>query len=68
MAEQQAISELVDEKQAAEILGISVSWLRKRRWNRLPPEYVKLGAAVRYSVDDLRRFLESRRVGTIAER
>jgi hypothetical protein len=61
-------SELVDEKRAAQILGITPGtlgvWRCVRRY-KLP--YVKIGRAVRYRVEDLERFIESRTVGGTAE-
>ena len=54
---------VVDEKQAAEYLGLSVSLLRKWRVNREGgPVYIKIGRAVRYSTEDLDGFLQARRV------
>lgn len=61
-------SELVNEKRAAEILGITPGtlgvWRCRRRYD-LP--YVKIGAAVRYRMADLERFIESRTVSASAE-
>ena len=54
---------VVDEKQAAEYLGLSVSLLRKWRVKRDGgPVYIKIGRAVRYSTEDLDGFLQARRV------
>ena len=61
-------SPLVDEKRAAEILGITPGTLsvwRCVRTYRLP--YTKIGRAVRYRVEDLEQFIESRTVGASAE-
>ncbi|MCE5267216.1 MAG: helix-turn-helix domain-containing protein [Planctomycetaceae bacterium] len=61
-------SPLVDEKRAAEILGITPGtlsvWRCVRRYN-LP--YTKIGRAVRYRVEDLEAFVRSRTVGGAAE-
>jgi hypothetical protein len=56
------ISPIVSENEAARILGLSVHTLRARRFKGLPPEYLKLGKAVRYQREALERFLESCRV------
>ena len=60
-------SALVDEKQAAEILGITAGtlsvWRCVRRYD-LP--YVKVGRAVRYRLSDLEAFARSRTVGRAA--
>lgn len=54
---------LVDEKRAAEILGITPGTLSVWRCvRRYPLPYSKIGRAVRYSVADLERFIESRTV------
>jgi len=55
----------LNEAEAANYLGISVSALRKSRMNGPranhlpPPPYVKLGRRVIYRAADLARFLES---------
>jgi predicted DNA-binding transcriptional regulator AlpA len=48
---------LVDEKAAAQRLGLSVSTLRRRRLLRQTPTFVKLGARVLYQAEDLSRFV-----------
>ena len=54
---------VMDEKQAAAQLGVSVSLLRKWRVNRDGgPVYLKIGRAVRYSTEDLDAFLQANRV------
>jgi predicted site-specific integrase-resolvase len=55
---------LVDEKQAAQILAVAPATLRVWRCTgRVPLRYVKVGSAVRYRIDDLTRFIESRTRG-----
>jgi len=55
---------LVDEKVAAEILGVTPGtlsvWRCTRRYNL---DFVKVGRAVRYRVKDLERFISDRTVG-----
>ena len=57
-------STLVDEKRAAEILGITPGtlgvWRCVRRY-RLP--YTKIGRSVRYRIEDLEKFIADRTVG-----
>ena len=61
-------SPLVDEKQAAEILGITPGTLSVWRCvRRYPLPYSKIGRAVRYRVEDLERFIEQRTVGASTE-
>lgn len=49
---------LLDEKEAADYLGMTVKFLQARRWKRLPPNYCKIGSACRYRRDDLDSFIE----------
>lgn len=39
---------LLTEHQVAELLKVSVATIRRRRLLRQPPDYLKLGASVRY--------------------
>lgn len=48
---------LLTETQAAEILRVSPRTLQGWRHRGEGPPYVKMGAAVRYRRDDLRRFI-----------
>ena len=52
---------LLDESEAASLLGLSVKTLRRWRWAGHPPRFIKLGGAVRYDMTDLRAFKESGR-------
>jgi len=60
--------DLMTEKAAAELIGMSTAFLRAGRLhgvlgNRTPaPPHMKLGRAVRYSRADLDRWLADRRV------
>lgn len=58
-------SRLITEREAAEMLGLSVSTLRARRFKMLPPEYVKIGRAVRYDTAALVAYIESCRVRVV---
>lgn len=60
----QGTSGLVAEREAARLLGISVAYLRRARLAHVGPPFYRIGRAVRYSADDLRGWLESRRFGT----
>ena len=52
---------LLDTKQLAEWLGVSVQWLEIGRCNRYGPPYKRLGQkAIRYRVGDVLRWLEER--------
>lgn len=53
---------LVNETEAARILGLSVKTLRRWRWAGRGPAYRKIGSAVRYHPDeDLAAFVEAAR-------
>lgn len=56
---------LVDELQAASMLGISQRTFWDYR-NRGEIPIVRIGRLVRFSVDDLRKFIESKRVGSLS--
>jgi hypothetical protein len=66
--------EFVDEKQAAEYVGMSVAFLRRGRiqgtlGNRTPsPPFYKKGTRVQYSRADLDLWLATRRVDPAARR
>ena len=53
---------MIDTAEAAELLGVSTGWLRRRRCAGLGPAYIKLGGRVRYDVEDLTNFLLANRV------
>jgi len=53
---------LVNEKEAARLLGLSVITLRNYRHQRRGPIYYKLGRSVRYSLKDIMEFVEQRRI------
>lgn len=51
--------DLVDETEAAAILGCAVQTLRNYRWRGLPPRFRKIGKRmVRYHRTDLAAFIE----------
>jgi hypothetical protein len=52
---------LLNEHEAAEILGLSVKTLRRWRWAREGVAWIKLGSAVRYAPADLQAFTEAGR-------
>ena len=55
----------VAERDAAEYVGLSTSFLRASRLGRCDgPPYVRAGRAVRYLTSDLDRWLDERRVET----
>jgi hypothetical protein len=56
------ITNLLDEKKTAEILGLSVQTLRNDRATLRRIPYVKIGKSVRYRPEDLAELIEAHRV------
>ena len=54
---------LLDEHGIAEALGVSVATVRRWRLLKRGPKFLKVGASVRYSAEDLRAWLASRPTG-----
>ena len=52
---------LIDEHEAARILGLSVKTIRRWRWAGQGPRFCKFGSAVRYDTVDLADFINSAR-------
>jgi predicted DNA-binding transcriptional regulator AlpA len=55
---------LLNEHEVAALLNVSVATIRRRRLFRQPPDWVKLGASVRYTRAAVDRVIESSRVRT----
>jgi predicted DNA-binding transcriptional regulator AlpA len=53
---------LIDEKEAARYLRLSVQTLRNWRAQHRPPNYVRLGRAIRYDIAELEDFIRESRV------
>jgi len=52
------------EKQVSEITGRALQTLRNERFLGKGIPYVKVGRSVRYSLEDVVEFMESRKIGT----
>ena len=57
------LTNLLDDRKVAELLGVSVASVRRWRLLRQGPKYLKIGAAVRYRPEDVSAWLESRPSG-----
>ena len=57
--------DLLNEREAAKVLRISVQLLRKWRANGAGPQLIKLGKCVRYSSDDIEQYISSQRSATV---
>lgn len=55
---------MLDERQAAQLLGLSPATLRRWRCDRQGPAYIKAGRAVHYTREDIDRWLLRQRVLT----
>jgi excisionase family DNA binding protein len=53
--------------EAGKYLGLSISTLNKLRCSGGGPPFLKFGRAVRYNPDDLKEWLDSRRVRSTSE-
>lgn len=53
---------MLNETQAAEMIGLKVNTMRTRRARKQAPIYFKIGGKVYYDVKDLKEFMESGRV------
>jgi len=58
---------LLTPKEAAPVLGLSVSWLAKARLRGDGPRFVKIGHAVRYPLSYLRDYIRSRTRSSTSE-
>ena len=52
---------LVDEREAAEVLGLKIATLRRWRWAGSSLPFIRIGRAIRYSPSDLQAFIEAGR-------
>ena len=65
------VERLLPTRDAAKILGVSSGWLERKRWEGLPPSYVRVGGptgrAVRYRETDLLAYIEENVVAGTAK-
>lgn len=48
----------LNEEEAARVVGVTVATLRKWRWERKQPTFLKVGRLVKYRLSDLHAFLD----------
>jgi len=53
------LQELLTEHEVARLLKVSVATIRRRRLFHQPPDFVKLGASVRYKREAIQRLIDS---------
>ena len=61
MATRSSPPAMVNEYEAARVLGLSVKTLRRWRWAGKPPSFVKIGSAVRYEPAELQALIDAGR-------
>ncbi|MCH8238996.1 MAG: helix-turn-helix domain-containing protein [Proteobacteria bacterium] len=59
---------LLTELEAAALLSVKPTTLRRWRWAGHPPRFIKIGAAVRYDPEDLQNFIEAGRRSSTSDR
>lgn len=57
------LTELLTERDVARIIAMSVATVRRLRWLRQPPRWVKIGSAVRYRPEDISAWLAAQPTG-----
>lgn len=54
--------EFLTEREVSELTGRALSTLRNDRWLRKGFPYTRIGRSIRYSLRDIRDFMEERRI------
>lgn len=54
-----SLQDLLTEHEVAKLLKVSVATIRRRRLFRQPPDFVKIGASVRYRREAIQRLIDS---------
>ena len=60
---QNTLEDSLNEYDVARVCGLSVASVRRWRFRKKGPRYLKIGAAVRYKRQDVSAWLESRPTG-----
>jgi predicted DNA-binding transcriptional regulator AlpA len=58
MATPNTLEELLTEHDVSRLLKVSVATIRRRRLLRQPPEWLKIGASVRYTRASIERLIQ----------
>lgn len=56
---QTPVETLLTEHDVANLLNVSVATIRRRRLFCQPPEFIKIGASVRYRPESIKRLIET---------
>jgi len=57
-------NKLLNQKEVAEMIGMSEAWLEQARFKKTGLPWVKIGRSVRYRVSDVQHFIESNVIGS----
>lgn len=57
--EHSTLEALLNEHEVANLLNVSIATIRRRRLYRQPPDFVKIGASVRYRREAVQRLIEN---------
>jgi len=60
--------EILNDVEAADFLGLSAANLRRGRWKKTGPPFVRLGRRIVYKISDLQEYLDRHRVDPEAQR
>jgi len=60
----QNMERLLNQKQVAEMIGMSEAWLEQCRFRRIGIPWVKIGRSCRYRKSDVEKWIESHLIAT----
>ncbi len=60
----ESVPQYISEKEVSRITGLALPTLRNWRFKRTGMAYIKLGRSVRYAMEDVLHYMESRKVRT----
>ena len=55
------MKKLLSPEEVEELFGIKKATLSQWRWKRIGPDFFKVGSNVKYSMEEIERWLETRR-------
>lgn len=61
------VNGLLNQREAARYLGVSERFLEKGRVSGRAPRFVRVGRSIRYDLDDLRNWVDSRKASNTGE-
>jgi predicted DNA-binding transcriptional regulator AlpA len=63
----ESVPQYISEKEVSRITGLALPTLRNWRFKRMGMPYSKVGRSVRYAMEDVLHYMESRKVQTDEE-